>query len=595
MTRYLTPQKISLLVLISLYSAGETSLEQKDRVALSRTSLLGAFVRRSQLEFIRLQLDDTIRLWADFLAYKEPTESTWRRRNQSAGANSFDVNVQELGLHDGSPLMNVAYGRLTENRQSGSQFSAHDMEELLKFQVESLQKLGNRVSDEMKANLRKMSGHETSTPSLLHFLRTLSFLDAWRAGDYTSSFDNLHRYFDYTMQTGDKTYYQYALLHMAMLQADFGSYSGAIAAAHETIATARENQDMSCLNFSLSWLNHLSNAYPTQLKAAGYSPAPGSKKDAVAFLKARAKDGKMWSLLSSTLLNEAKLSLSSNVQAGHYKAAQTLLDNIDPTTHRTLKLHQYITTCSGLAALTHSIRQSNNDTSLPLLRRLLASRPSDPELAHHLHTLEIEHLLRTHSFESALTKIEDLATELRDNDADLALRLHALRLKADLFIACGHPAKGFSVAMRAASAAHRARMLPALWGALGAVGACLIQLEEFGAVGEIMEAVVPQALEGGDEALCAQLYSLQADAWMGLAGQAMAGEEPRRGMVLVGRADVCVERALERYERIDDTDGRRDMLLKKAVIARLRGEEAAAEDWAARYLEVGRGDGIATG
>ncbi len=142
-------------------------------------------------------------------------------------------------------------------------------------------------------------------------LRKCSFLDAWRAGDYTSSFDNLHRYFDYTMQTGDKTYYQYALLHMAMLQADFGCYSGAIAAAHETIATARENQDMSCLNFSLSWLNHLSNAYPTQLKAAGYSPAPGSKKDAVAFLKARAKDSKMWSLLGSTLLNEAKLSLSS--------------------------------------------------------------------------------------------------------------------------------------------------------------------------------------------------------------------------------------------------------------------------------------------
>lgn len=35
------------------------------------------------------------------------------------------------------------------------------------------------------------------------------------------------------------------------------------------------------------------------------------------------------------------------------------------------------------------------------------------------------------------------------------------------------------------------------------------------------------------------------------------------------------------------------MLMKKAVIARLRGEEAAAENWAARYLEVGRGDGIA--
>lgn len=43
-----------------------------------------------------------------------------------------------------------------------------------------------------------------------------------------------------------------------------------------------------------------------------------------------------------------------------------------------------------------------------------------------------------------------------------------------------------------------------------------------------------------------RLYALQADAWMGLAGQAVGAEEPRRGTAWVGRADVCVERALER-------------------------------------------------
>lgn len=44
----------------------------------------------------------------------------------------------------------------------------------------------------------------------------------------------------------------------------------------------------------------------------------------------------------------------------------------------------------------------------------------------------------------------------------------------------------------------------------------------------------------------ARLYALQADAWMGLAGQAMGAEEQRRVTVLVRRADVCVARALER-------------------------------------------------
>jgi hypothetical protein len=35
----------------------------------------------------------------------------------------------------------------------------------------------------------------------------------------------------------------------------------------------------------------------------------GSEQDELAFLKAKAKDGKHWSLVSSTLLEEAKLEL----------------------------------------------------------------------------------------------------------------------------------------------------------------------------------------------------------------------------------------------------------------------------------------------
>ena len=131
------------------------------------------------------------------------------------------------------------------------------------------------------------------------------FFEAWRAGDYTSAFDNLHRYFDYTMQAREKTYYQYALLHMAILQADFGCYDEAMAAMTETIATARENQDLNCLNFSLSWLSHLRKINPSAIE--GNDSMFGSEKQALAFLKSKAKEGKMWSLLSSVLLGESKL------------------------------------------------------------------------------------------------------------------------------------------------------------------------------------------------------------------------------------------------------------------------------------------------
>jgi anaphase-promoting complex subunit 5 len=138
-----------------------------------------------------------------------------------------------------------------------------------------------------------------------------SFFDAWRAGDYTGAFESLHRYFDYTTQTRDKSYYQYALLHMAILQADFGCFSEAIAAMNETIATARENQDTNCLNFSLSWLNHLSKAYPKEMKRAGYVGMVGSEREGLQFLKAKAAETKTWNLFSSSLLSETKLLLSA--------------------------------------------------------------------------------------------------------------------------------------------------------------------------------------------------------------------------------------------------------------------------------------------
>lgn len=97
---------------------------------------------------------------------------------------------------------------------------------------------------------------------------------------------------------------------MAILQADFGCFDEAVAAMNETIATARENQDTSCLNFSLSWLSHLSKAYPNELKRAGYAGMLGLEKDRLTFLSEKAKESKSWNLLSSTLLSEAKLALS---------------------------------------------------------------------------------------------------------------------------------------------------------------------------------------------------------------------------------------------------------------------------------------------
>ena len=139
----------------------------------------------------------------------------------------------------------------------------------------------------------------------------IRFLDSWKMGDYSAAFDSLHQYFDYTMHSRDRTFYQYALLNLAVLHADFGAHLEAIAAIQETISTAREHNDLACLNYSLSWLYHFGKAYPKYLGKVHEKGFLGADKEVLAFLKAKAKESSMWSTLSASLLSEAKLAMSN--------------------------------------------------------------------------------------------------------------------------------------------------------------------------------------------------------------------------------------------------------------------------------------------
>lgn len=138
-----------------------------------------------------------------------------------------------------------------------------------------------------------------------------SFLDAWRSGDYPTSLDKLHRYFDYTMQNRDRLFYQYALMNIAVLQADFGCYDEAVAAMLETVATARENKDMACLNFALNWLYHFGKAHPKIVNAAESTNMLGVEREGLTFLRIKAKESGMWTLWSSSLMSEARLGMTN--------------------------------------------------------------------------------------------------------------------------------------------------------------------------------------------------------------------------------------------------------------------------------------------
>ncbi|KAF2089975.1 anaphase-promoting complex protein [Saccharata proteae CBS 121410] len=664
------------------------SPQRQHQIRLSRTSPLGIFLRRANLEFVRLPFHETTKLWLAFLAFRKPSLDLWQQCNSGAPVTSLDANITELHLQPGDALARVTYGSLD---LTGTEIvSTEDLERILSFQIDRLQRLGNRVPEDVKTQLRRMLEAMSALPSLAHFV---SFFDAWRAGNYTSAFDSLHRYFDYTMQSRDKAYYHYALLHMAILQADFGCFSEAVAALNETIATARENHDMSCLNFSLSWLNHLAKTYPQQIKACGYGAVlgSGSERDGLMFLKSRAKEAKMWSLLSSTLLSEAKMHMShgtnisralenilqsahlniahhidsnisaqmllqasiyarlgtshlSNIecetlrecygsiipvedrlraachtahmscQAGHFSEAIKLLDSIETGDHRTLKLHQQVTSFRAILKIKNYLRRSDTTAAAYLLRESCSFAQADPEITFQLILLEIELLISLGSLSTALQKVEDAALALREGDGDLYQTLRLQNIKALLYSKAGVPEKGFSVAVRAANSAHRAKLWPVLWEAVSVIAGVLVAVGEYESAKKLGDALIPQALECGDEALCARLLSTQADACMGAAGHEAEFSNERREKVKQAEIFItqakdfdvncfcpnaqprphlsCLESATANanqsagYEKLGDVQGGRDMLAKKCIIAKLHGEAALSNELAQNYCTI---------
>ncbi|KAL4980558.1 putative anaphase-promoting complex subunit Apc5 [Aspergillus desertorum] len=310
---------------------------ESGRMRLARCSPLGAFVRRAQLEFTRLQFHDSVKLWKGFVKYRLPTYQAWARRNPFDEQASVDINLLELGLDTSSHLAQVAYGNIEGDEEDDCYVSTKEVERLLEFQIDELQRFGGRVPEGLKAQLKRIISSGVTLPDLIHYLR---FLDAWRAGDYPSSFDNLHRYFDYTMHSRDKGTYQYALLNLAILQADFGCYGEAVSAMQEAVSIARESHDMNCLNFCMSWLYHFGKAFPELFADVENTGMLGNEKEGLSFLKAKAKETEMWGLLSTTLLSEAKLELQNGeslassieniVRASHLNVTKNLLNSMGP-------------------------------------------------------------------------------------------------------------------------------------------------------------------------------------------------------------------------------------------------------------------------
>jgi anaphase-promoting complex subunit 5 len=128
-------------ILVRIREEGEEEAPEQpeDQITLSRTSPLGIFVRRAKLEFTRLQFDDGMRLWSAFITYRAPT-AKWTRRLAGLALSGIDANATELGVQPGDPLFQIAYGHLGQAEEEGGFFSVDDVERMLEFQLDKLQR-----------------------------------------------------------------------------------------------------------------------------------------------------------------------------------------------------------------------------------------------------------------------------------------------------------------------------------------------------------------------------------------------------------------------------------------------------------------------
>lgn len=200
--------------------------------------------------------------------------------------------------------------------------------------------------------------------------------------------------------------------------------------------------------------------------------------------------------------------------------------------------------------------------------------------------LSIDLSIRKGDYTAALKSIQKIAQSGKHQAFDVFTQVKLLTLKSRIFDKSGQPQRGFSLAMRAVSIAHRSRLLPALWDAIGVLSNILISLREFDASVEILESIVPQVLECEDCELAARTYSLLVDANMGLAGEVK--QDTARRNEYMARALGFIDWAFAEFSRIEDVQGQCEMMAKKATIMHKTGDLVLANDYASKYLGLKR-------
>lgn len=202
--------------------------EQVEDRRISPASPLGSFLRRCLVEWTRLQFADSLALLEVFRLWLEPTRERWSRIDPEGATHLAAKEV----CHKASSAA-FASQELS--------ISSEDVEVALTHSISVLQRIGQRMPSDLKHKISSWS-RQLSSQSLAHFM---AFYESWRAGEYTMALENLHRYFDYSLSAsravedaaGPRVQYQYALLHLSVLHADFERWQESVESMEECVIT----------------------------------------------------------------------------------------------------------------------------------------------------------------------------------------------------------------------------------------------------------------------------------------------------------------------------------------------------------------------
>lgn len=247
---------------------------------LYSSSFYGEFISNIATGITSLSFEEGLQMWKGFKDYREETKETY----QALNGFSFDyIENHKTYTFTNDNLLNDKKTRTVI-------YSHSDLANLFQIQVASLQKQASPLSPSLIKLLRSLS---QSDRSLLPSSYQVEYLNSWRKADYDESFNSLHRYFDYLMSNKKQYFYHYALLALATLHSSFGAHKEALRAIDEAILVARENKDLDCLNYLLTWLLNFMITKPQMCLNLNNHP---SRHEILDFLRSKTKETKNLSL-----------------------------------------------------------------------------------------------------------------------------------------------------------------------------------------------------------------------------------------------------------------------------------------------------------